>query len=535
MRQRVILWSFIFCITSVSAGSIDVDLRGKILAETGDSLPGTWMFIKNHPEIACSTDASGAFQLPTNTSVVFNNNHSKPQRQNFRIRPAGKRSGLLVSTDFAETMTMIDIFKADGRRIISVPIDNSGRAEHFVPFLGASWGVYLIKVSTDKGAKVLQMLPYQGMSSFTVAHVSQLPQQGALGKRATSFIDTLVLVRYDYRTTLVGLESYKKTDFVISMPASNTWNNCYCAGMPRTGTTVKILASNQKNQAYCDFEMGQFCDSIWGKVNGRPTSDLEQPLHTVFLSHDFLFDTIEMSQGEYDSVMRNSYPGYQTPALWNTIYGKGSKYPAYGVSWDDAALFCNARSKRDNFDTAYAYSGIVGTPGSQCKLVNVSFTLFGKGYRLPTEAEWEYVASAGKRFDFWWLSNWQDYKGLDSIDGITGYAIWAQNSWKLGPGNPCYGTKPVDSSESEHNWYGVKGMSGNVSEWCNDRFAPYGWGSVIDPIGNPDWTSENLQPHVIRGGNWGSSIFYLRSANRYFNPPGDNKDIFIGFRTIRPL
>jgi formylglycine-generating enzyme required for sulfatase activity len=224
---------------------------------------------------------------------------------------------------------------------------------------------------------------------------------------------------------------------------------------------------------------------------------------------------------------------------WTALYGKGNKYPAYAVSWDDAALFCNARSKRDHLDTAYTYSKIVGTPGSHSKLVGVNFQLFTGGYRLPTEAEWEYCGRAGMREDFWWSKNWQDYKGLENIEGVDGYAIWCQNSWNLGSGTPGYGTHPVDSSEAgvggnAHNFFELKGMYGNVSEWCNDLVGPYEWGTILNPTG-PAWTSDTTQRHVIRGGNWGSTIMYLRGANRYFYAPAEDMDVFIGFRTVRSI
>jgi formylglycine-generating enzyme required for sulfatase activity len=100
------------------------------------------------------------------------------------------------------------------------------------------------------------------------------------------------------------------------------------------------------------------------------------------------------------------------------------------------------------------------------------------------------------------------------------------------------GAATVDSAElgwggPAHNYYNLKGMYGNVSEWCNDFVGPYEWGTFVNPIG-PAWTSDTAKQHVIRGGNWGSTIFYLRGANRYFYvPAGADKDVFIGFRTVR--
>jgi sulfatase modifying factor 1 len=277
-----------------------------------------------------------------------------------------------------------------------------------------------------------------------------------------------------------------------------------------------------------DFEMGQFCDTIWGKRDGNSTSDLEQPQHTVFFTNHFFMDSTEITQGEYDSLMKAAYSGYIKPA-WSALYGMGSNYPAYSVSWDDAVLFCNARSKRDHLDTVYSYSGITGTPGALSKLTNVSAQFFQTGYRLPTEAEWEYACKAGTTADFFWERDYDYYKQTetDIFDEANSKAVWAKNSWELGSGEEGFGAHPV--TDMEYSFYDLYGMTGNVSEWCHDWVGKYQWGAAIDPTG-PDTGAS----HVLRGGNWGNGIFYLRSANRYFaSPEGLNENLFKGFRTVR--
>jgi formylglycine-generating enzyme required for sulfatase activity len=287
---------------------------------------------------------------------------------------------------------------------------------------------------------------------------------------------------------------------------------------------IEILAKDK------DFEMGQFCDTIWGKNNDLPTSDLEAPMHTVSFSGNYYIDSSEVTQGEYDSLMKTTYTGYVRPA-WNAEYGRGPDFPVYSVSWDDAALFCNARSKRDHFDTVYGYSGITGSPGAQSRLANVSVDFSKSGYRLPTEAEWEYACRAGKPDDFFWERE-VDYYKRQSGDGMfeeaNAYAVWAGNSGNLGSGDTNCGCRPVTSMKP--NGYDLYGMAGNVSEWCNDWFGNYQWGAEADPTGPASGTTR-----VIRGGNWKSDIFSLRIANRYFTPPLGpiNEDVFKGFRTVR--
>jgi formylglycine-generating enzyme required for sulfatase activity len=534
MRAAIVI-GVLFLFTAAS-GAATVDLRGAIVDELGDSLPGMLLFLKSNPALQCSTDTRGAFHLSNGTSVL--KGCAIHGTFGIRIRPAGNGQGFLVRTYGIEKITKMEIFRADGRRLEAMQVSGSGTAEHVVPF--STSGVHFIKISTAKESKVFKILPTMGAVTFVGTDVPSAPPKNVLAKTASSLIDTLVFFGYKYRTALIGLASHEQADMLITVQKSNTWQNCLCGPLLKWQGMVKIIGKTLESVDTCDFEMGQLCDTIWGKKDGRPTSDFEQPIHTVRLTHNFLMDTAEISQVEFDTVMKKRYTKYVTPVKWKALYGKGDNYPAYAVSWDDAVLFCNARSKRDHFDTAYTYSKIVGTPGSHCKLVGVKFQLFTNGYRLPTEAEWEYCGRAGMREDYWWnTKGWQDYKNLDSIEGVDEFATWTQNSWNLGSGNPGFGTHPVDSAElgwggPAHNYYNLKGMYGNVSEWCNDFVGPYEWGTFVDPIG-PAWSSDTTKQHVIRGGNWGSTIFYLRGANRYFYAPGEDKDVFIGFRTIRVI
>jgi formylglycine-generating enzyme required for sulfatase activity len=510
----------------ISLAQARIDLRGTIQKQDGIAISEARVFLKNHRDISTVSDDTGGFVL---TDVNVHAGPFKVGGKSIRLLPAGNRCGFFVRPAGIVSDIGIEIFQADGRRMESVHL--TGPGEHFVPFSLKTQGVHFYKVSTDKVTRVFQVLPGSGMSDVQISGEPNMTPIKSAGKRSVSLVDTLVVSIGPYRTELIGLESYEKNNMQIAMTASNAWNNCSCAPLEHVGSMVKIIGKEWDNIPLCDFEMGQWCDTIWGIKDGKPTSDFEQPVHTVVFNHNFLMDTTEIPQLDFDTLMKKTYPGYVTPKKWSTLYGKGDRYPAYAVSWDDAALFCNARSKRDLFDTAYSYTGIMGTPGSKSKLVNVHYKLFSTGYRLPTEAEWEYCARSWLQTDYWWTKNAADYRGLDTIRGINLYAIWSQNSWNQGPGNAGFGTQPVDTLSA--NFYNLCGMVGNVSEWCNDLFAPYQWGTFTNPVGDPDWTSESTKSHVIRGGNWGGTKYYLRSANRYFYAPGDDRDIFIGFRTIR--
>jgi len=260
-----------------------------------------------------------------------------------------------------------------------------------------------------------------------------------------------------------------------------------------------------------------------GSNNGNTD---EQPVHTVSFTYNFWMDSTEVTQADYDQLMSSTYSGYYTPT-WNSTYGAGDDYPVYSVYWDDAALYCNARSKRDGLDTVYSYTSITGTPGSLSQLVNIAADLSKNGYRLPTEAEWEYACRAGTSTDFYWGKDYNPYPSTaaDTTE-INNFAVWETNSFQFGTGNLNYGTHQVGAKEP--NAYGLYDMSGNVYEWCHDWYDSYAGETQTDPSG-----PENGTWHAVRGGSWGNYPQYLRTANRTFSVPA-YLYYFLGFRVVLP-
>jgi formylglycine-generating enzyme required for sulfatase activity len=517
-------FAFSTCIFPAAA-AVNIDVRGKIVtleddSVSLDSVPCASLFLKNHPEVRCTTDEHGSFRLTNTPSAVLRTAGAAGGRE---IRVIEKRNGLLISAAGTETKTGAGVYDASGRLIASSAFEDRTMGDCFIPLMNNARNIHFVKVRAGAAAMVFRTVPGGGAS--TAVHASQRESATGLGKRGTSpIVDTVVVYLRGYRTGLFGIGSYTAADITGKIGGSNFWKNCMGPLISKSGSMMEILAKDK------DFEMGQFCDTIWGKKNNLPTSDLEAPMHTVSFSRNFFIDSTEITQGEYDSLMKATYAGYVKPA-WNAEYGTGTDFPVYSVSWDDAVLFCNARSKRDHFDTVYSYSGITGSPGAQSILTNVSADLAKSGYRLPTEAEWEYACRGGKPDDFFWERNVDYYKqesGDDSYEEANTYAIWAKNSGDPGSGSTTRGCRPVTSMLP--NGYNLYGMAGNVSEWCNDWFGKYQWGAATDPTGPTTGTSR-----VIRGGNWKSDIFSLRIANRYFTPPLGpiNENVFKGFRTAR--
>jgi len=241
----------------------------------------------------------------------------------------------------------------------------------------------------------------------------------------------------------------------------------------------------------------------------------ERPVHRVMFTYDYFIDACEVTQGEYKTVMGVN------PSVEHATQGTagvGDSFPVYYVTWYDAVLFCNAKSKKLGLDTVYSFTAICQS-GQSCPYVleNVSVHYDRMGYRLPTEAEWEYACRANSTSEFFWGAN-------DSKANVY--------SWYSGNSNDQ--THPV--GQQQPNDFGLYDMAGNVAEWVNDWLGAYPDSLSVNPIGPinlPLEVFESSWQRPIRGGCYSLGTTLLRSSNRSGAYPVSASTInkYTGFRT----
>lgn len=258
---------------------------------------------------------------------------------------------------------------------------------------------------------------------------------------------------------------------------------------------------------YVHVEAGVF---LMGSPTSEPGADIDEGQHWVTISRPFCMKRTEVTQGEWNALMGNN------PSTFNRC---GMSCPVERVSWWDAAAYANQLSDREALPRCYILSGCSGRPGDgtfSCTEV-VFKGLSCSGYRLPTEAEWEYAARAG--------TTTATYNGTSNLLGCEGgNPVLGPIAWFCG--NASYTTHAVQGKDP--NAWGLHDMLGNVSEWVGDWYNPYPDYPVTDPT-----TSDVMGlKRVIRGGSWTDNARAVRAAYRYYvNPDSRRNDV--GFRLVR--
>jgi formylglycine-generating enzyme required for sulfatase activity len=285
-----------------------------------------------------------------------------------------------------------------------------------------------------------------------------------------------------------------------------------CASNANTGGNTLSQHHRPKNFVY--IEGGTF---TMGSPSSEADRDSVEVQHQVTIS-SFYMGQYEVTQAEYEAVMKS-----------NPSYFKGANLPVESVNWYDAIEYCNKRSAKEGLKPAYTIDKSRFDPNNDAPTNDkydwqndtirwiVTVNKNANGYRLPTEAEWEYACRAGTTTPFNTgnniTTNQANYNGDYPYDNNS---------------TGTYRRKTTAVGSFAPNGWGLYDMHGNVGEWCWDWYQRYSVSNQTDPSG-----AASSSDRVDRGGNWINLAQDLRSASRSGGSPS-TRNSHLGFRLVRP-
>jgi formylglycine-generating enzyme required for sulfatase activity len=435
-------------------------ITGRIIDRSSAPVAGAKVALLNAKNTVTSQD-DGTFSLVT-SGLEWDKSPVSP----VALSSETKGSVLIVTVGQVHGSLHASLFSLSGKIIAASECRAGAPGVGF----GENKGITLLRIKNGAAVSFIRLPPFSSsIVRSTAAAVTAVLKSSA----QTAAFDTLLVTKAGFAGKRITLPSGDAQLGDIAISAVDS-------GM------ILIPAKDSS------FQMG----SASGATN-------EQPVHSVGFTYDFYMDTVEVTQGSYKALLGKSpwvVPA-GTSAYTDLNASTGDTKAAVYMTWFDVVIYCNARSKRDGLDTVYSYLSINDSaPGQHCRLTGLQINVSKRGYRLATEAEWEYACRAGTATIYYW--------GNDTT-GMGSYAVSRYNSYDLHSGSPLYGVNSVATKTP--NAFKLYDMAGNVFEMCNDFWGDtyYSTSPAKDPTG-PATGSRR----IYRGGSWKLSESKFTSSSR---------------------
>jgi formylglycine-generating enzyme required for sulfatase activity len=482
MRLIVSACIYLVALFNPESFAAQINLTGMVSDTIGNPISGAIVFVKNINK-KDTTDASGryAIQDPPVATVRTKNFNETCQ---FTMVVAHNALRVFVPEKQAISIKVYDV---SGKNLFSVAkrVLNQGW-QTIKPDKGIPSGRVLVVCVNGSSGLQSNRVFYTIGNGGIANNANYRLETSDLAKRIAAF-DTIFVNCKTFKRTVRPVSNYIEVD-TIKM---KKWP----AGSRVLG--MKYLPSDT-------FTMGQA--GLNNSVDKPTEIGNAFPVHKVTLSAYYI-DSTEVTQADFQDLMQ----------YCPTANPNQPRYAIDNASWYDAARYCNARSKKEQLDTVYSYSSAVtsGNPPNAFHATNLNGCVIHyekTGYRLPTEAEWEYACRGGTRTDEYWGN------AADSL------YLWTGNN---------AGGHTNEVARKLPNAYKLYDMAGNVWEWTNTYTVQYTSDAQTDPVG-PLTGTNGVQ---LRGAAWheyyGDKQFYsaCRHSERQLGGTGFNN---VGFRVVLP-